>query len=375
MSLTMDPQFNAFLSGIRLDGETARRIIQAHSQLSAMIKNDADVKGLIVVVFLQGSYRRNTIVRPDSGHRSDVDVVVVTTLSHDQYDPQAALDRFCPFVDRNYPNAWKQQGRSIGIHLDGIDLDLVITAAPTLEQIEILKSRSVSATETVDETPDWEVSRTWRPEGERTPFDAVTRTLQEALHTEPWRAEPLLIPDRDLRLWQRTHPLEQIRWTVEKNGKTARLFLDVVKALKWWRRVNFPGVKHPKGYPYEHMIGDCCPDGITSISEGVTLTLETMWRTYQPCSLQGLVPFLPDRGVPEHNVLHRLELAAFQQFCQQLYQAAIIARKAFDATDPQVAAQGWRQLLGESFPVPPQATRGGFSPAVGPGVIGSGRFG
>lgn len=61
-------------------------------------------------------------------------------------------------------------------------------------------------------------------------------------------------------------------------------------------------MKHPKSYPLEHFIGDCCPDDIKSVAEGVVLTLENIVSQYTN------KPFLADRGVPEHDVLHELQM-------------------------------------------------------------------
>lgn len=50
-------------------------------------------------------------------------------------------------------------------------------------------------------------------------------------------------------------------------------YVNVVKAIKWWRRLN-AAPPYPKGYPLEHLIGISCPDGIASVAEGVVRTLE-----------------------------------------------------------------------------------------------------
>ena len=69
-----------------------------------------------------------------------------------------------------------------------------------------------------------------------------------------WKSEPLLIPDREAEKWDKTHPLEQIRWTVEKNKNCNTHYINVVKALKWWRKTQYPDMKHPKSYPLEHLL-------------------------------------------------------------------------------------------------------------------------
>jgi hypothetical protein len=135
-----------------------------------------------------------------------------------------------------------------------------------------------------------------------------------SIAAEPeWKLRPLRIPDREAARWDDTHPLEQLQWAREKNARCNKHFLNVVKALKWWRRLN-PDPKHPKGYPVEHIIGDCCPDGIRSVAEGVTRTLEQIVERYEVDVLLGRTPVAPDRGVPGHNVLRRVSPSDFKAF-------------------------------------------------------------
>ena len=174
-----------------------------------------------------------------------------------------------------------------------VTLDLVVTAAPSKIQQEFFES--------ID--PLFKAART----GERAPeplsFREAFDRIAKSARLEEWQREPLLIPSRDLGRWERTHPLEQIRWTQQKNDNTGGHYINVVRALKWWRKEN-PDGKYPKGYPLEHLVGDTCPDGIGSVAEGVTRALE---------AIRGHLPHLrPDRpeaepartaGVPEHDVL------------------------------------------------------------------------
>ena len=86
-------------------------------------------------------------------------------------------------------------------------------------------------------------------------FREALEKINKAVGSTAWQQEPLLIPSRDLRTWIPTHPLEQIRWTIEKNDRTNGHYVNVVKALKWWRK-HKPDGEYPKGYPLEHLIGE-----------------------------------------------------------------------------------------------------------------------
>lgn len=52
--------------------------------------------------------------------------------------------------------------------------------------------------------------------------------------------EPLYIPDRDADSWEKTHPLEQISWTQQKNARCNGHYVNIVKCLKWWRKEKYP---------------------------------------------------------------------------------------------------------------------------------------
>lgn len=97
--------------------------------------------------------------------------------------------------------------------------------------------------------------------------------------------------------------------------------------MKWWRKTQYPDMKHPKSYPLEHFIGDCCPDDIKSVAEGVVLTLENIVSQYTN------KPFLADRGVPEHDVFARITDEEYSDFYDTVCDAAKIAREAFDCEE------------------------------------------
>ena len=207
-------------------------------------------------------------------------------------------------------------------------------------------------------------------------FDA-DMLLKEAASQPEWKLEPLRIPDRNANQWESTHPLEQIRWTRDKNAKTNKHFVNVVKALKWWRLENYDDPKHPKGFPLERLIGECCPDDIGSVAHGVTETLEGIVSAYGWCIKLNTKPSLPDYGVPTHDVFARITADDFKKFYEQSVDAAALARRAFDSQDRTESGNLWRELLGTKFPKPPDnggSGKSGFTPPSGPAVPGSGRF-
>lgn len=374
--------FSDFVRNIGPSASDRSEYQERHSELRERLRADERLNPAIVSTFLQGSYRRGTLVRPTENGHADVDVVVVTRLTQEEYSPDTAIREFLPFLEKHYEGQYERRARSVGISLSKVDLDLVVTSAPSESQIGILQSEAVMSSATPEDVVDWRLVPSWIPLADRTRQGAAT-LLRAAQAEEEWKLEPLYIPDREIKLWEPTHPLEQIRWTHEKNRLTNGHYIHVVKAIKWWRRNNQALPKYPKGYPVEHLIGICCPNSLTSIAAGVTATLEAIAAKYLLYAQARQTPFVPDHGVAEHDVFRRVNGEDFARFHQQICLAAKEARAALDADSVGSSAARWRQLFGNEFPSGPSdgddsggpgGPRGGFSPRREVTEIGGGRF-
>ncbi|WP_158611845.1 hypothetical protein [Guyparkeria sp. SCN-R1] len=69
------------------------------------------------------------------------------------------------------------------------------------------------------------------------------------------------------------------------------------------------------------------------------------------------VPELPDYGVPEHDVLKRVEFADFEKLFKAVEEAASKARAALDEQDKNASVCLWRDLFGGKFPEPPGGSK------------------
>lgn len=363
--MDVKPQFDEFLKDIRLTENQVKDLKMGHSTLRERLWADAGLKPILVSDFLQGSYRRYTAVRPKNGNRADVDIVVVTNLNEQKYTPQQAMNLFRPFLDLHYKGKWRFQGRSIGIELSYVDLDVVLTSAPSETAREAVLAKSV------------------RDDRDLAELYETVLLRKAAGESEPaWKTSPLRIPDRDAKMWDDTDPLAQLRKTWEKNKETGGLYVNVVKALKWWRRVNLDP-PNPKGYPVEHLVYLACPSDVDSIAEGVTRSLEGIVSTYSAYAAAGQTPFVPDHGVPAHNVLRRVSGADFKKFHELASKAAKLARAALEAPTVKESCAKWRELFGQ-FPEPPQdrggpgggkgPSEGGYTPPVAPSRPRTERF-
>jgi hypothetical protein len=363
--------FDDFVKEIRLTEALETACREKHLELRRLLQADSDLSALIIDAFLQGSYRRDTAVRPlnpaDGTEHVDVDLVVVTTLDPKAYSPDMVVTKLTPFLNRNFHGRWTRNDRSIKITFADtpVTLDLVTTAAPAMIQ-EAIKAAELRRPGTSGMLP---LSR--RKLDEPSDILSFRRALSEvrkAAGSDDWRQDALLIPDRELKTWVETHPIAQIEWTTRKNSSTNGHYINVVKAVKWWRRRNtIP--EHPKGYPLEHLIGAMCPDRVDSVADGLTRSLEAVVLKFKA----GDKPVLPDHGVPEHDVLKRVSVADFAAFLAVLRNAASLARRAMDSPTVPDSASIWRELLGPEFPVP---EGGGFAKRTAASTITTtGRYG
>ena len=372
--MELNSYFTDLLSKIRPTEAQTKELQAAHTRLRERLLADEYLGPMIVSVFLQGSYRRSTSIRPVGDDKLDVDLVAVTRFRRQDY-PVAydVMNEFTSFLNKHYKGKWKRKGRSIGIEMSKVKLDLVIAAAPSEE--EAVSSEFIQGHFTPD---DW-------PTGPDPLPEYLADFFKDDDGEPKWKHEPLYIPDRDTHQWQRTHPLEQYRWTTNKNRRTNGHYVNIVRLVKWWWRTAHPELEYPKSYPLEHLVGDNCPDGVGSLAEGFTSVLENMVARYSAYAASGAVPFVPDRGVPEHDVLKRLSVGDFSRFVDQVRQASAVARKALDDDDPSESAKLWRSLFGEKFPAAPSrsstaaagtaaAGTGGFTPRRKPTRVGGGRF-
>lgn len=333
----MTEYFKTFLSDIRLTDKQRDDLIKAHKELRERLDAYEGLDTVFVDTFLQGSYKRSTIIRPAEGQASDVDVVCVTKLNENIYTPEQALDAFIPFLEEYYPGKYERQGRSWCIVLDEVDLDLVPTSAPSEVIEESIRSLAKISSVSIEEVSDPALFK------ERYSSLNEFEAQQVLAKSEEWKQEPLRIPDREAGEWEDTDPLTQISWTIDKNKQCKTHYINVVKAIKWWWRVAHADKKYPKGYPLEHLIGDCCPDDIDSVAQGVVEVFEGIVRDHYA------KPVLYDRGI-DNDVFKRISNNDYRIFYDAAAEAAKIAREAFDSDDEYDASLKWRELFGESFP-------------------------
>jgi len=374
--------FIDFLSVIRPTKAQNRSMQEAHTDLQDRLRKDKLLVPILVTTFIQGSYRRHTALKGDEDNHCDVDVVVVTRFDKAINTPQQVLDAFQPFLEENYKGRYEAQGRSWGITWDDtVKLDLVPTAAPSESMMRLFEAEGVGVWS--PEIGPWLVEEAQQ---KSLRVDPLYEAIQTARKDLQWVLEPLDIPDRDANIWDRTHPLAQIEWTTNKNRRTNGNYINMVKAMKWWRRVKEPLPKYPKSYPLEHMLGLNCGDGIQSVAQAVVDALERAVAEYEQEAAVPETPVLPDHGFPPYdapNVFGRLDAEDFADFYDKLTAAASTAREALDCASMHKSSLLWRELFGGEFPKAApndgddnggEGPKGGFTPPVKVRGVESTRF-
>lgn len=334
-------KFEEFLSNIRPTEQQISNYVDGHEQLREQLTADNDLSEIHVADFLQGSYARRTAVKPIGDEKSDVDIVFVTNLPKSEYDASEAMELCEPFLNRNYRGQWKPNQRSYKIELDRVEMDLVLTAAPSEAVIAELSAANSIGKANIEDIAN------------QKDMGIIAKSMDNTFKGDEkdWQDEPLDIPDRELESWDQTHPLATLDWTQNKNDRTNGHYINVVKALKWWRRTQISVPERPKSYPLERLIGECCPDYISSVAEGVMRTFDIFIEKYESNAEHEDTPVLGQHGIPENNVLARVEGRDFAAFYDQVTKASKKARRAYDEQDKEESAMYWRELFGKEFPL------------------------
>ena len=126
--MTVPTYFDDFISNISLTEEQKDNLQKAHTELQEFLAKEKSIADVYVTTFLQGSYRRSTALKPVNGDASDVDVVLVTTVDYENTKPSVFLKRFYDLMVSHYDGHCRMQGRSIGIDLGDVSMDLVPVA-------------------------------------------------------------------------------------------------------------------------------------------------------------------------------------------------------------------------------------------------------
>ena len=109
--MELNSYFTDFLSKIRPTEAQTKELKEAHTRLRERLLADEYLGPMIVSVFLQGSYRRSTSIRPQGDDKLDVDLVAVTRFRRQDY-PVAddVMNEFTSFLNKHYKGQVEEEG-------------------------------------------------------------------------------------------------------------------------------------------------------------------------------------------------------------------------------------------------------------------------
>jgi len=296
----INDHFNRFHSEIGLDPTRKARIDSAYSNLESFVWSDEEISGIAYEVFKQGSYVIGTAVKPlKSNQEFDVDVVLaldVDALSRDQRSPKRVIEWLADRLRENSPYKGKvqQRDRCVRLRYAG-DFHVDIVPADCPGNINGI----------------------------------------------------LLIPDREAKNWNQTHPKGYMGWCDRIQDASNDKFTRVVKMLKWWRNLKFGKDSGPRSMVLTTLVGNHIPSGCSSDAEALVLTMESM-NAYLSSSY--LVPVIPNPSLANENLARDWTQEQFELLKERFQAATEKARKAYEEQDKDQSISLWQELFGGAFP-------------------------
>ncbi|MCZ7554604.1 MAG: nucleotidyltransferase [Anaerolineales bacterium] len=300
--------FDAFLSNLEPETKAVNHAVEAHTYVRGCLQTDCKLAEVITGSFLYGSYRRHTAV----GDIKDVDIVILTDLDTTDPDnnPQKVLRRFKAALGECYENPeTAYQRRSIRVD----------EPLPDRDGVEL----------TLDIIP------------------AVVQTTAD---------EPLLVPDRDLKVWIPSHPRGHLKHTTTLNSEECSQgrYVPLVKMMKWWWKyqceVKQPDVERPKpkGFWVECLTGENFDPTRKEWADHFVAVLTNISLKYFSATT---VPSLADPGLPGEIIKTSMSPEEFQVFLDCVNESLALAIVARDETDDLQSSELWRQIFGDKFPL------------------------
>ena len=309
--MTPNARFQEFIKDITPSPTTMANSKTAHESVRKALKADEEFKDKVKRVFIGGSYKRSTAIRPKtkqgSTERPDVDLYVVVDGHPWFADPEEWIDGLYEALNRARKDLGitkiKRNRCSIALSMNKADVDVSI----------LLERRS----------------------------DGLYR-----------------IGNRKTGEWYRTDPEEHTDWSAAENKRFSGRFNAMVRMVKWARRENKTVSRHPKSFQLEMLVA---PD--MDVSETHYGQLFHEWcdafvdrfksnRDWESC------PSIEDPAVPGADILAGVSDEAFCAYYDKIKKHRDDARKALDTDDQDKATTYWRRIFGDRFPKPKSSSAG-----------------
>lgn len=146
MVKTLTEDFDSFINTISLDEKLKKDIIDKHTSLTDMIKQDHPGRYIINRTRISGSYGKNTEINEfDSNKNPDVDIVIIIDTDIDDVQ-QINKDFYDYLIDKkaSVVQEVRQQSNSIGLKYKNIDVDIVLAKDNNDGSIKITSDKKQS---------------------------------------------------------------------------------------------------------------------------------------------------------------------------------------------------------------------------------------
>ena len=286
--MSRENDFERFLHNIEPSPTTKKYISSIQSNLREYLENHSTYKNKLIDTFLTGSYAKHTSIRPTKfDGKTDVDIVVVTNYTESD-DSKEGLDELYKVCKEKYLKVTKQS-RSIGIEMQGIEVDVV----PMIE-------------------------------------DNLSGMYK--------------IGNKKDGTWKKTNPKGHINWCINMNKDNNDKFVRIVKIFKWWRKNNCPDtVKYPKGITLEKIVADNLYDCNNQYEKIVFNTMKNIQNAYEQYIETGIKPFVSDPGIPSNNLSDSYEFNDFKSFFNKIKTHIKLLEES------NFSNEAWRRILGTEF--------------------------
>ncbi len=315
--MTPNARFTEFIKDITPSETTISNCSSAHTSVRKALLKDNEIKNKVERVFLGGSYKRSTAIRPATKNGStecpDVDLYVVVKGTPLFSDPAELMNDLFAALNRARTDlgitSIKRNRCSIALSMNKADLDVSILLERQSDNLYRIGNRST---------------------GE----------------------------------WYKTNPEEHTDWSAAQNSRCSGRFNPMARMVKWARRQNKTVSRHPKSFALETFIAPHISESETHYGQLFHDWSQSFLDAYASNRLIEMCPFLEDPAVPGGNILSGVTDEEFSAYYDKIKKHRDDAAKALAEDDQDKATDYWRRIFGVRFPKPKQSGQSAKSAAT-----------
>ena len=301
--MTPNERFREFLEDIEPSRTTKANSVSAHTRVRETLLADAVFGPHAQRVFLGGSYKRHTAIRPRQKNgvldRPDIDIYVVVDAEPHTTTPSSEIELLYAALDRARSTLGitrlKRNRVALAVSMNNADLD-----------VSVLIPRQ---------------------------SDNLYR-----------------IGNRETGEWYRTDPEAHTEWSTDQNRHFSGRFKPMTKLTKWARRENPTRYRHPKSFSIEGFLAANLDETEANYGRLFHAFCATFVDTYRGYRSLGSCPWIDDPAVPGSNLLSNVSGTEFSAYFDKIKSHRDDASRALAEGEQHQATKYWRRIFGPRFP-------------------------